>query len=90
MATTTNPSLSAAWSEIVDDATADFFLSLPFSTRTTVEVVAWANTGDEANVDVQGHQLRGDRIESMSRSVLGEGYIYARCLDGSVTVILST
>jgi hypothetical protein len=89
MATTTNPTLTAVWSEIVDDDTAPFFLSLPFSTRTTIEVLPWANTGDAANIDVQGHQLRGDRIESVNRGVLGEGYIYGRCLDGSVKIVLS-
>lgn len=89
MATTTNPTLSQAWSEVVDDATAEFFLSLPFATRTTIELLAWAETDDAENIDVQGHQLRGDRIESISRTVLGEGFVYARCLDGTVTVVLS-
>lgn len=93
MPTTTNPTLTTDWSEIVDDAIADFFLSVPTPSGAlpvVIEVLAWAETDDAENIDVQGHHLRGDRIESINRGVLGEGYVYARCLDGPVTVIVST
>jgi hypothetical protein len=89
-ATTTNVTLGPVWTEVVADVGAYFWLSLPFTTRVTVEVLAWDTTDDVDNIDVQGHQLRGDRIESVNRSVLGEGYVYARCLEGTVTVVLST
>lgn len=90
MATTTNPVLTPAWQEIVDDETAEFWLSLPHDCRKVVEVVVWADTGaDDAGTGaittsaISGHELIGarDARESINRTLTGDGYIYARVLD---------
>ena len=89
MATTTNPTIGSTWVEVVDDETADFFLSLPFDSHTDVEVLTWDTTGDAANIDVGGHVLSGHAQESISRAVIGNGFVYARCRDGSLDIVLS-
>jgi hypothetical protein len=89
MAQTADVTLTPEWTEIVDDDTADFFLSLPFDSTTTVLVAVWATTGAEDSIDVLGHPLRGERIDSINRSVIGEGYVYAKCPAGSTTVALT-
>ena len=82
---TTNPSLTSAWGKIVD-AGDEFFLSLPFSNRTSIEVAI----SDTAVVPtVQGHILRGDQFESVSRTLLGPGHVYARSQAGTFTVTLT-
>lgn len=92
MATTTNPVLTTAWQEIVDDETAAFWLSLPHDCRKVVEVLAWADTGaDDAGTGaittagIHGHELIGarDRRESVNRDVIGDGYVYARVIDNT-------
>lgn len=82
---TTNPSLTTAWAQIVT-AGDEFFLTLPFSTRTSVEV---AISDTETDPTVQGHVLRGDQFESVNRALVGPGYVYARSQSGTVPVILS-
>lgn len=89
MATTTNPIITDEWAEIVNSTTAYFLLSLPFESFTAIEVVVWGSTGDAANIDVVGHKLTGVAQESISRTVLGDGFVYARCLDGAAAVVLS-
>lgn len=84
---TTNPTLTASWSKIVD-ATADFLLTLPFSTTFSVEVAAVAL--DAAPSGIRGHVLRAENLEGMTRALLGPGFVYARTLGGSATVVLSS
>ena len=84
---TTNPSLTSAWGKIVD-AGDEFFLSLPFSNRTDIEVAA---SSTDTAPTVQGHILRGDRHESVNRALLGAGFVYARAVGvDALTVVLST
>lgn len=83
---TTNPALTTSWSKIVD-AGDEFFLTLPFATRVSIEV---ATKDTDTAPSVQGHVLRGDRLESMNRSLIGPGYVYARVVSaGSVSVVLN-
>ena len=83
---TTNPTLNGSWTKIVN-AGDEFLLTLPFATRTSIEV---ATKDSEAAPTVQGHVLRGDRLESMNRALIGPGYVYARVVGGgSVTVVLN-
>lgn len=82
---TTNPTLTSAWSKLVD-AGDEFLLTLPFSTRTSIEV---AIKDTDAAPTVQGHVLRGEEGASMTRSLIGPGYVYARTQAGTVPVILS-
>ena len=90
MATTTNVIISEDWVEIVDDETADFFLSLPVTSGLKVEILTWGTTGDSANIDTQyGHVLTGKEQESISRAVIGNGFVYARCRDGALNIVLS-
>jgi hypothetical protein len=83
---TTNPTLTASWSKLVD-AGDEFLLTLPFSTRTSIEVAV--KDADSAPT-VNGHILRGDQFEAMNRTLIGPGYVYARTQGGSVPVILSS
>lgn len=81
---TTNVALTTAWAKVVTLGDA-FFISLPFSTRNTMEIAAVAT--DTAPV-VEGHKIRGDRHESITRDLIGPGYVYAR-LETPGTVIAS-
>ena len=83
---TTNPSVTASWGKLVDTGD-DFLLTLPFATSTRIEVAV--SDTDEAPT-VQGHVLSGDRGDSMNRSLIGPGYVYARVAEsGSVNVVLN-
>ena len=84
---TTNPALTATWSKIVDDS-AEFLLTLPFSTRFSIEVAAMAL--DAAPSGIRGHVLRAENLEGMTRALLGPGYVYALTLGGSANVVLSS
>jgi hypothetical protein len=81
-----NPTVTPAWAKLVD-TTEDFFASLPFHTRVTVEVVTH-DTPPAATL--QGHPMRADMSQEMNRQVIGVGDVYFRCLEGNVPIILST
>ena len=51
---------------------------------------AWV-VGDTIDtvVGVQGHRLRGDRTESMNRTLLGPGMVFARSVGASAPVVLT-
>jgi len=82
---TTNPTLNSSWTKIVD-AGYEFLLTLPFSTRVDIEV---ATKDSEAAPTVRGHVLRGDQFESLNRTLIGPGYVYARTTSGTVPVVLN-
>jgi hypothetical protein len=82
---TTNPTITTAWAKLVNLGD-DFLLTLPFTTRTSIEV---AIKDSDAAPTVQGHVIRGDRIEGLNRTLLGPGYVFARCQEGSVVATLS-
>ncbi len=83
---TTNPSVTASWAKIVDDGD-EFLLTLPWATNTSIEVAT--KDTDEAPT-VQGHVLRGERADSMNRSLIGPGYVFARGVgSGSLAVVLN-
>lgn len=83
---TTNPTLTSTWSKIVDDS-AEFLLTLPFSTNFSIEVAAVAT--DVAPSGIRGHVLRAESLEGITRGLIGSGFIYARTLGGSANVVLS-
>ena len=82
---TTNPTLNGSWTKIVD-AGYEFLLTLPFSTRVDVEI---ATQDTEEAPTVRGHVLRGDQFESLNRTLIGPGYVYARTTAGTVPVVLN-
>jgi len=82
---TTNPTITTAWAKLVDLGD-EFLLTLPFTTRTSIEV---AVRDADTVPTVQGHVLRGDRIEGLNRALIGPGYVFARCQGGSVVATLS-
>ena len=82
---TTNPTLNGSWTKIVD-AGDDFLLTLPFATAGGVEV---ATKDTDVAPTVQGHVLRGRNGDTMTRTQLGPGYVYARSIGGAATVILN-
>lgn len=82
---TKNPTITTAWAKLVDLGD-NFLLTLPFTTRTSIEV---AITDSDAEPTVQGHVLRGDEIEGLNRALIGPGYVFARCQEGSVAVTLT-
>ena len=82
---TTNPTLNGSWTKIVD-AGYEFLLTLPFSTRVDVEI---ATQDTKEAPTVRGHVLRGDQFESLNRTLIGPGYVYARTTSGTVPVVLN-
>ena len=52
---------------------------------------AWVagNTMDTV-VGVTGHRLRGDRMDSLNRELLGPGMVFARASDAAVPITLTT
>jgi hypothetical protein len=68
------------------DAGADFFVSLPFTTRLTVEL-ATTDTPGVAPTTTVWHPLRGDWGGMMNRATLQSSKeVWARCLEGSVDI----
>ena len=86
MATTTNPSLTTTWTAIVAVGS-NFLLTLPFSTRASIEVA----TTDSAvtGPTVQGHVLAGDLKEGLTRDLIGPGTVWARSQGAPATVVLN-
>jgi hypothetical protein len=84
---TTNPTLTEAWSKIVDD-TSEFLLTLPFNTTFSIEVAAMAT--DVAPSGIRGHVLRAESLEGITRGLILSGFIYARTLGGTADVVLSS
>jgi len=82
---TTNPTITTTWAKLADAGT-EFLLTLPFSTRTSIEV---ATSDTDVAPTVNGHVLRGDQYESINRTLIGTGYVYARTSEGSVTGVLN-
>ncbi len=82
---TTNPTLTTSYTKIVA-AGDEFLLTLLHTSKLDVEVAI--KDTDEAP-SVRGHVLRGERGESMNRSLIGPGYVFARAVGGTVPVVLS-
>ena len=87
MATTINKTLGAISYEKIVDSAENFFLSIP-KDGTQIEVIC----SDSVPLDsIDGHQIRGRDIESLSRTVFESGNIYARSLcSGPAKIILTT
>lgn len=85
---TTNPTVAATWTLLVPDSGRDFFLSLPFESPLRAEVVTWDST-DAPPETLQGHLLSAPKRESMNRTLMGEGYVFARCRSGSIDLVLN-
>ena len=76
-----------AWSKIVALGD-DFLLTLPFATRTDIEVAI--TDADSAPTVVRGHVLAGDQHEDLNRLLIGPGYVWARSPGGALPVVLNT
>ena len=84
---TTNPTITATGAKIAD-ANADFFLSLPWKTATTVEWATTATPGTAPTVE-QWHRLRGYDGDQLNRAIIGNDLeVWLRSPDGSVVVVL--
>lgn len=87
MATTQNITLGANYQLIVSDGS-EFFLSLPWSTGATIELVT-SDTAEPPDIEF-GHQLTGSAIESINRSIIGDGNVFARSKHtGPLTIVLN-
>ena len=76
---TQNVTLSKRYVMIASD-TQNFFLSLPWLTGATIEVA----TSDTQTVPtVMGHELTGRETESINRTLIGPGFVYARSKSGT-------
>lgn len=82
---TTNVVFDKSWKKIVN-AGDEFLLTLPFATANSVEV---ATKDTDVAPAVQGHVLRGRKGDTLTRSQLGPGYVYARSVGGAATVVLN-
>ena len=84
---TTNPTITAAGVKIAD-AGANFFLSLPWKTATTIE---WATTdtpGTAPTAEIW-HPLRGPDGDRLNRTISETDLeVWARSLSGPVEVVL--
>lgn len=83
-----NPIVGPTYGKLVDDGV-EFFLSLPFSSRVTVEARTVAAGAEAPAETLQGHPLRADKLQELNRAILLDGDVYARCLEGSVEVVLT-
>ena len=84
---TANPTVTTDWSLIVSDSALDFLLSLPFETPLRVDV---ATTDDvDAVPVVNGHFLKPGVRQSINRTELGPGYVFARSQRGAVSLALN-
>jgi len=87
---TTNVVITGAWSQIVA-AGQDFLLTAPMALH-QIEVAIAAAPEDLATV--RGHILFGDQRESINRTLIGPGIVYARTAGGlaspsGATVVLT-
>ena len=93
---TTNPTIFTSTWTLVVAAGDDFLLSLPFSSPITVEVATLAtepvdpDTPDTELAGITGHLLTGSAQESINRTLIGPGYVYARSPQGALNVVLTT
>lgn len=83
---TSNVTLGPVWSLLATTGD-EFFLSLPFSSRVTVEI-AVSDTEVVPVVPI-GHLLRGEGLQEMNRALLGPGYVYARSAVPGVNAVLT-
>lgn len=83
---TTNPALTTSWAKIVVLGN-NFLLTLPFTNASRIEV---AVQDTDVAPTVQGHVMRGRRGDTLTRTQLGPGHVYARAIDGAATVTLSS
>lgn len=86
---TSNPAVSTDWSLIVSDSALDFFLSIPFESPLRVEVATTDDVDEFPATGLQGHLLNPAERESMTRTLLGPGYVFARCRQGPVALTLN-
>lgn len=84
---TTNPTLTTSWAKLVDLGY-EFFISLPFTSVTHIEI-ATVDSDEAPASGVSGHVLKGEAQESLSRQLIGPGYVYARSRNGSLPVVLN-
>lgn len=86
---TSNPTVTSDWSLIVSDSALDFFLSIPFESPVRVEVATSDDVDEFPSANLRGHYLKPAKRESINRAVLGPGYVFARCQQGPVLLVLN-
>jgi hypothetical protein len=83
---TVNQTIGTTWTQIATNAQ-EFFLSVPFTTPFVVDVATTA--ADEAPAaTILGHPVRPEITAGMNRTLLGDGYVWARCKQGPVECAL--
>ncbi len=84
---TSNPTITGAWTLIVNEGD-EFFLSFPLSSQ--IIHVATGATDSEGDpepppTDLLGHPLASGR-DGMNRALLGPGPVFAKCVDPTASV----
>ena len=85
---TTKTTLTTTYTKIADSGD-EFLLSFP-TTGTGKVDVATADTDSAPASTVLGHRLTTGEHEAINRALIGPGYVFARAVDGSISVALTT
>jgi hypothetical protein len=80
MAATTNVNVGSTWVKLANSTDAEVLIS--HGKRATVQVAATA--ADSAPTTISGHSIKKD--DAITRSVLGSGFVWARCLTDTISV----
>ena len=86
---TANPTVTTDWSLIVSDSAVDFLLSLPFESRLRVDVATTDDVDTPPATGLLGHFLKPGVRQSIDRTELGPGYVFARTQSGAVSLALN-
>lgn len=70
---TTNVTITKTWAKVAEDTDDPFLIQAASSLDWEIAAVAL----DAAPVSTTGHRMTGD-AESMTRSLIGAGFVYAR------------
>ena len=85
---TTNPTVTGAWTLIVNDGD-EFLLTLPVASQTVFVAIGDSTSSDpEPPAGLLGHALASGR-DGMNRALLGPGPVFAKCVDPAASVILA-
>lgn len=90
---TTNPTITGAWSQIVDEGD-EFLLTLPIASQTVYVAIGGADDSDSDSdpetptAGTIGHPLRPGE-DGINRALLGPGPVFARCIDPAASVAVA-
>ena len=82
---TTNPTVTGAWTLLVDEGD-EFLLTLPVASQTIY--VAIGLVADAPALGTIGHPLRPGE-DGMNRALIGPGPVFAKCIDPDASVAVA-